>query len=245
MNKFLLLLFISLLGISVSYGQSLKSINIPTGIINVDPIPNQGTAEEGEYKVYFKIVNLTGDSLPVVANRSVYNMAEGHGSFFCWDFCFDSTGNSSVDPVVLAPYDTTTFAQYIIFRPNGLNGYSEVTMDFINVNDGNDAISINYQFSVGGVMSIADKINPGLALSRPYPNPASNRVSIDYDLPAGIQEAQISIFNLIGQKMKTVDLEGINGTAEIETTGLRSGIYFLYLMVDGEDITSRKLVITK
>ncbi|MCB0853708.1 MAG: hypothetical protein KDD63_15895, partial [Bacteroidetes bacterium] len=43
--------------------------------------------------------------------------------------------------------------------------------------------------------------------------------------------------------MKTVDLPGINGTAEIETTGLRSGIYFLYLMVDGEDITSRKLVI--
>jgi hypothetical protein len=245
MNKFLLLILIPLLAASTSYGQSFKSINVPGQIIDVDPIPNLGTAEEGEYTLYFRIVNLTNDTLRLAANRSVYDMTAGHGSFFCWDFCYDSTGTTSVDPIAIAPNDTTRFAQYIVFRPNGIDGYSEVTMDFININDGNDAISITYQYSVGGVMSIEQKINPGTALSRPYPNPASDRVNIDYDLPAGIERAQISIFNLIGQKMKTVDLQGIAGTANIETSQLRSGIYFMYLMVDGKDITSRKLVITK
>lgn len=213
-------------------------------IIIVDLIPNQGTAEEGEFKIYFNLVNLTSDTLVVQADRLLNDMTTGHGSFFCWDLCYDSTGTSSVTPIEIKPNDTTNFGQYIIFRPNNKPGYSEVTMRFTNIANGEDFAEVTYRFSVGGVMDIEDLIDPKKALGSPYPNPASGSVSVNYELPPSARDMEISLFNLIGQKVKQTRLTSTFGTAKMDVQSLKSGIYFMYLKVDGRDITSRKVVIS-
>ena len=243
-----LLLTIGLLSALISglFGQSMK-FQYPVAsdsIITVDLIPNQGTSDEGEFKIYFNLINLTNDTLVVQADRLLNNMTQGHGNFFCWDLCYDSTGTSSVTPIEIKPNDTTNFGQYIIFRPNNKPGYSEVTMRFTNITNGEDFAEVTYRYSVGGVLDIDDQIDPRRALGSPYPNPASGSVSVNYELPPSARDMEITLFNLIGQKVTQTRLTSTFGTAKLDVHNLKSGIYFMYLRVDGRDITSRKVVIS-
>ncbi|MDX2248188.1 MAG: T9SS type A sorting domain-containing protein [Bacteroidia bacterium] len=238
-------------GLTLSFSgiqaQSLIFLSAPAAdsVIAVDLIPNQGTAEEGEYKIYFNLINTTNDTVTVQADRLLNDMTPGHGSFFCWDLCYDSTGTSSVTPIDIYPADTTRFGQYLILRPNGKPGISEVVMRFTNIANGEDFAEVTYKFNVGGVSGVEDLIDPRKALGLIYPNPASAEVFVPYELPLGVKNAQIVLYNLIGQKVKTQKLNGFSGISNLKTESLKSGIYFLYLNVDGRDITSRKIVISR
>ncbi|MEZ4775806.1 MAG: T9SS type A sorting domain-containing protein [Bacteroidia bacterium] len=247
MKKLILFTLALMFGSSWVHAQSLIFLSAPAtdSVIPVDLIPNQGTAEEGEFKIYFKLINTTGDTLSVQADRLLNNMTPGHGSFFCWDLCYDSTGMSSQSPIDIMPNDTTHFGQYLIFRPNGKPGISEVVMRFTNTANGEDFAEATYKFNVGGVAGIEDLIDPRKALGLPYPNPANAQISVPYELPQGVKKAEISIYNLIGQKVKTASLVGFSGLANLTTDQLKPGVYFMYLKVDNRDITSRKIVISR
>lgn len=227
--------------------QSLIFLSAPAtdSVIAVDLVPNQGTPEQGEFKIYFKLINTTNDTVTVQADRLLNNMTPGHGSFFCWDLCYDSTGSSSQSPIDLMPSDTTRFGQYIVFRPNGKPGISEVVMRFTNIANGEDFAEVTYKFNVGGVSGIEDLIDPRKALGLPYPNPANAQVFVPYELPQGVKHAEISLYNLIGQKVKTEKLVGFSGLANLATDQLKPGVYFMYLRAEGRDITSRKIVISR
>ncbi|MEZ4827529.1 MAG: T9SS type A sorting domain-containing protein [Bacteroidia bacterium] len=247
MKKHILFSLALICSFFVAEAQSLIFLDAPAtdSVIPVELIPNQGTAEEGEFKIYFHLINTTSDTVTVQADRLVNNLTQGHGSFFCWDLCYDSTGTSSVTPLALLPSDTTRFGQYLILRPNNKPGISEVTMRFTNIANGLDFAEVTYKFNVGGVSSIDDKMIAKKALGLPYPNPAQAEIFIPYEFPASFTNAEISLYNLIGQKVKTQKLTGFSGTANIRTDQLKSGVYFIYLKADGRDITSRKVVISR
>lgn len=240
-HLFTLILLLSI-GFS-SFGQSIKFAEDDNGIYDVDPIPNLGEFDEGEFKLYFKIINTTETTLKLNAQRLENNVFEGHGNFFCWDLCYDSTGEASYSNIELAANDTTGFAQYIVFRPNNITGYSEITMAFTDSVSGT-LIQRTFRFSVNGALSI-DKDLAAKALSAPYPNPARDFVHLDYTLPNGYTDSQVEVYNLIGKKVRVELLQGTTGTLRMSTEEMNSGIYFAYLTHKGEKITSRKMVIVK
>lgn len=236
---FSLILFLSL---SLAFAQSMEFINPPTSDIT-------RSSGDDTTKTYFQIKNTSSETINVRARRVANVMAVGqdtaHQSFFCWDVCYGTSASASAFTISIEPGDTTSYAQYVVLVPNNIPGYSSVTMRFFVDGNPSDYVEYTYNYSVDGVTDLAPELDLAQVLSAPYPNPAKDQASIDYDLPFGMQKAEIQVYNLIGKKVRAIALNGYNGTATIPTYGLTSGVYFLYLTSAGKQITSRKLIISK
>jgi trimeric autotransporter adhesin len=83
-------------------------------------------------------------------------------------------------------------------------------------------------------------------LDQNIPNPYSTATVINYYLPASAANAQLLITDVNGQLLKAVTLIGSgNGQVNINAGMLTSGNYFYTLVVDGQKIDTRQMVLTK
>lgn len=81
-------------------------------------------------------------------------------------------------------------------------------------------------------------------LEAPYPNPASSYAFIKYELPGYHFNGELRVYSLIGQEVKVIPLDQAFGEVEIPTLELKSGMYFVYMVVGGEKVTSRKMIVS-
>ncbi|RLD54134.1 MAG: hypothetical protein DRJ05_15215, partial [Bacteroidetes bacterium] len=72
-----------------------------------------------------------------------------------------------------------------------------------------------------------------------YPNPATDVINVGFDNPQ-ISSLTISIFNLSGQKLKTISSHGnIGQSIQIDISDLSKGLYYLKLISEKSNITSK------
>lgn len=74
-------------------------------------------------------------------------------------------------------------------------------------------------------------------ISSSYPNPFNNKVTIEF--PYG---DMISLFNVVGEQIKTIALQRGQTKAEIISADLKQGIYFYSIYKEGVAIESRKII---
>jgi hypothetical protein len=199
----------------------------------------QVEASTFEETLYFNLINLTSDTLNLQATRIGNNLQPGQGSYFCWDLCYDSLGDQSQSPISLAPGDTTSFGQYLVFKPNGLGGFSSVTMVFADVNG--FAISRTFEYEVETVTSVISFDPAQGYLSNPYPNPTQGQATLQYRLPLGVGQAELQVIDLLGREVAQVPLTQPRGTAHIDLSQTQRGIYFLRLVTAEKALISRRI----
>lgn len=78
-------------------------------------------------------------------------------------------------------------------------------------------------------------------LTNAYPNPFSDKLTIKYG--KGIQS--IEVFNVVGEKVKSIDVNNPDFKVEVNFEALPSGIYFYRTYSDGNIIETRKIVKSK
>lgn len=81
------------------------------------------------------------------------------------------------------------------------------------------------------------------AISKPYPNPAQNSFSIDYNLGKDTQ-AQLTFYNLTGNIQETVTLTG-SGTFNVATTAWISGMYYYRIATSNGETLNGKIIVLK
>jgi len=83
-------------------------------------------------------------------------------------------------------------------------------------------------------------------LAQNQPNPFSETTTIQYRLPKTTQAAYLHITNQQGQHIKKVALAKAEaGQYELQSGALPAGTYFYSLIVDGELVDTKQLVLTK
>lgn len=83
----------------------------------------------------------------------------------------------------------------------------------------------------------------GSFLSQNYPNPVTNECVIFYELPAGARSAAIQVIDLQGKVIQSyTDLMG-KGEIKVNKGDLQRGLYQYSLIVDGELLESKKMII--
>lgn len=82
-------------------------------------------------------------------------------------------------------------------------------------------------------------------VSHLYPNPAVDFAQVDYQFSGNNQEVKISIFNVLGQVVKEIDLDKDDRTVKISLRELNSGLYMYQLLVDGKPVATKKLMVRK
>ena len=74
-----------------------------------------------------------------------------------------------------------------------------------------------------------------------YPNPFWQQFTVDYRLPAGVEQAQLQVYNLYGQLVQQQPVSGQAGQLNIGQQ-LSPGMYVLRLVADGALLKTRKVV---
>lgn len=132
-------------------------------------------------------------------------------------------------------YSTTTSSQDFVLgagasgllrltvNPNGVTGNATYQ---VLVYDLNDSINTNSVFIVNvnafDMTGINDPVNGGVSL---YPIPAKDQLNINFE---GVKNVtSISIYNVVGQKLKTVNVNAGSKSAVIPVSDMKKGVYFL------------------
>lgn len=85
-----------------------------------------------------------------------------------------------------------------------------------------------------------------LELLQNTPNPFDQSTTIRYYLPEGTEKAQLFIYNIDGQQVRSMELTKTGEGAMTITAGeLGAGIYFYTLYADGEVSQTRKMILTE
>ena len=78
------------------------------------------------------------------------------------------------------------------------------------------------------------------------PNPFNTATKINYYLPVGTQGASIVFYDTYGKQMKTVQLSQTgNGTINLTPENLASGIYSYSLVVNGNIVDTKRMLLQK
>jgi hypothetical protein len=77
-------------------------------------------------------------------------------------------------------------------------------------------------------------------------NPSNTATKINYHLPVGKPGASIVFYDTYGNKIKTVELSQTgNGTLNVTPDNLTSGIYSYSLVVNGNVVDTKRMILQK
>ena len=83
------------------------------------------------------------------------------------------------------------------------------------------------------------------ALYQNSPNPSSSQTVISYKLPSTATNAFIYIFNLQGTLIKQIPINPAVGNITVSCADLDAGMYFYSLVVSGQEVDTKKMIIGK
>lgn len=94
--------------------------------------------------------------------------------------------------------------------------------------------------------SNTSELNNNIMLYQNKPNPFNEQTLIEYYIPANSKNASIMIFDMQGKLIKTIPLEQkVNGSIKISAGSLYPGIYMYSLVVDDQEIDTKRMILTK
>lgn len=101
-------------------------------------------------------------------------------------------------------------------------------------------VTIHYVGIAAGIKE--HKIASG-NISTAYPNPASSMVSIKYDMQ-NAQKGKITFYDMLGKKVKDIELNEKQGIAKVDVSDFNSGVYFYTFMVNDKAVVTKKLIVS-
>lgn len=94
----------------------------------------------------------------------------------------------------------------------------------------------------GGAFSAMEKES---VLFANVPNPFSQSTQIRYQMAETSTTGQLLVFDMNGRQLRAYDLQKGDQTVTIEGSELEAGMYFYSLVVDGVEIDTKRMILTK
>ncbi len=190
-------------------------------------------------KIYVK--NKSGYSKDVKVKKTEVTVLGGTSNYFCWGACYDpSTFESPFAQTIEAGAVNEQF--YGDYSPLNVAGTSTIRYTFFDAFNPDDSIAVNVAFNASP-SSIDEQLAGKVIISNAYPNPAKEVVFVDYKLSGMVNDLSVQVTNMLGSRVKEIQLVELQGTARIGVAELPDGIYFYSLVADGKSVLTRKFVV--
>lgn len=204
-----------------------------------------GSPDDAEIVFHAVLTNNSAEDMNIKVYRKQLELLEGTMSQFCWNLCYPPSTDTSGQYILIKAgesSDVEAFSGHYI--PSGVAGTTAVEYTFYNMDnpDINVKVVANYKGSPAG---IAEEAMVGGSISEVYPNPATNYISLDYQLTSEVKVANVKVFNLLGAEVKSANLENNGNKLRMDISDLQSGIYFYSVLVNGDVYKTKKLVVQK
>lgn len=192
------------------------------------------------------IKNLTNNPLQLIIKRVDKTIGTSQSNFICWDGnCLDSEINETpLSKKIEAKEITKEFTSEL--DAGLVPGVS--TVKFLIYNRDNPSESVEYEVNYTIVEKEASKAlfnNADLQLDEIYPNPVTKFAIISYELKNIDIQAKIVLHNVLGSIVEEYELLPYENKIKIITENMNPGVYFYTLYLDGDGISTHKLVIRK
>jgi hypothetical protein len=192
---------------------------------------------------YIDIENTTSQILNILVLRNDIQLLHGATTQFCiGTACL--TGNASEFPQVINAGENYSHATYgaqafhILYNPNGNYGVS--FLKFTLFDQTNPTISSAFYIRLDNTVSIQNN-NLANALNA-YPNPATDKVSIEHNLSSNTGKAELVIKNITGAVLYSSPINGTTKT-DVSLENFSAGIYFYSIENQGKTIATKKLIV--
>ncbi|HEV7378633.1 MAG TPA: T9SS type A sorting domain-containing protein [Dyadobacter sp.] len=86
-------------------------------------------------------------------------------------------------------------------------------------------------------------ISDAITVSNIYPNPASERAELDYNITGDLRDAKVIFYNVLGTKMNEYVLNKNNRKLTVDTTVMPTGLYFYQLSLEGKKVATKKMLV--
>lgn len=95
-----------------------------------------------------------------------------------------------------------------------------------------------------GIATIGE-VAANSVLSQNRPNPFTEHTVIEYNLASGAKQASVSVFDLQGKMLESYPAHQGRNSVRIEGATLPAGMYLYSLIVDGQIVDTKQMVLTK
>jgi hypothetical protein len=238
----------------LSYAKAQLSIKDPSTSANVLPSyyvqVNPGSSTQS---FDFEIHNDYSSSKTIKVKRYLLQQTSGQDIYYCFGTnCYTANSNPVFIPNQnvtipsggMLPNGAGTYGLKTDFDDNSILGTSVVRYTMYDVNNVSDSVSfvVTYDVAAVGIKKNEDQANK---LNFCSPNPATNSVLIPFELKQANSNAKIILHNIIGNKVKEVEINELKGVAQIDLSHLDEGIYFYSLQINQKLISTKKLIIER
>jgi hypothetical protein len=86
-------------------------------------------------------------------------------------------------------------------------------------------------------------VNDKISVSNVYPNPASEYAEIDFAISAGLRDAKLTFYNVLGSQIQEFTLNKNERKLRVNTRDMATGLYFYQLSVDGKKVATKKMLV--
>ena len=191
---------------------------------------------------YIWLKNTTNTEMPnVYVRRSINQEVANTTNSFCFGVnCYPPWINESAiaDTAKVGIINKSFYADYY---PDGNGGLTSITFEFFdNITFG---VPVSAKATIEFHISATSVKEDKLVFKGPYPNPASQITSFEYNLPSSTNNARLIIRNSLGVEVENSMLDNQSGKKSINVSSYPSGIYFYTLVVDGKTIQSKKIIV--
>ncbi len=227
---------------SVTIGFSQLSVQDTTGVMlpNGDTVYVSGVAGYQSSNRFY--INNSGKSIStnvicvptaVAVSGCTYSICVGSA---CYKIVSDNTNFMS--PTFLVPAGKDTNALYTDYNPSAA-GTTVIRYD-VRTASASDSTWFFVKFVITPT-SVPTIVANNLKMSSLYPNPANNAVSFTYHTD---YSGTMSIYNSLGQVVKTMNLSSAKESMSLDTSDMPSGVYICRLQAAGANVAFRRLVVS-
>ncbi len=82
-------------------------------------------------------------------------------------------------------------------------------------------------------------------ISQPIPNPSKDNVKIAFTLPEGVNMAELQVFDMKGQRIRSYKVDNKFGFIMLDNSQLAAGTYLYNIVVDGSISSTQKFVVIR
>ncbi len=241
MLKNSLLLYFLIAFFPKMFAQNLNLYDFDDKVVSNDTVYFEGNTNDNLLEIGFKITNSGTSAINVKVKKEEISIIDGTENYFCWKECYTPDIFVSPDFLTIEAGATNDRSFKGDYKPNQNNGESEILYTFFNVDDTQDTVSVLVIYDITTPTAITSVKNNSIFISKPYPVPAKEFVSIKFNLDKA-DGVKLEIFSLQGSKIEEKLIEQRKGEFVLFSGNYDPGIYIYQFSKSGRIIDKGKFI---
>ncbi len=223
----------------VSFILTSYTLNAQSIVVNTQNTTITGAADEFELELGLSVTNNSSEQKDIKVRRTVLSPITGSSNFFCWLACYVEGVSLTPNPLTMDGGATSTaFSAHL--RPNMNSGTAQIQYTFFDANNTSDSTNVVVTFEVTplGIKNVSSE-----TALKAFPNPVDDKLNISFARSTNNETASIELFNMLGVKVASVQLNSVEGVISIPTEDLKAGLYFYSIRENGKSSKPGRITI--